>query len=122
MPRKKFKIDTSGTVRKMEVPFTQVANSVLRDPRISLRAKGLFALMYGKPKGYVFDSMRLSEESKEGRGATLVAMNELIKVGFMVRKKLKTGRNKYTLSYPLTESKFERLIPQEDAEGDGTGF
>lgn len=95
----------------MEVNFTQVANSVLREPKISLRAKGLYSLMYSKPPGYVFDSTRLSKESKEGRDAVQVAMNELIRIGFMTRKKLSNGRCEYELSYPKTSPKFAKALP-----------
>lgn len=103
MAKKKFIINTSGgRVKRMKVPFTQVANSVLREPGISLKAKGLYSLMYSKPNGYVFDSMRLSKESKDGRDAVRTAMLELIRAGFMTRSKKKTGRCEYELSYPVS--------------------
>lgn len=117
MPRKKFKIDPSkaGTIiRRMEVPFTQIANTVLMEKRISLRAKGLFAYMFGKPAGYEFDSKRIAKDNKEGREAVRIAMKELIAIGFLTRKKLKTGRNYYELIYPRTGPKIKKGLPTEE--------
>lgn len=109
MPRKKKRrINTQGgRLKKMEVPFTQVANSVLNDPKLSLRAKGLFAYIYSKPHGWEFSTWRMSKESLEGRDAIRTALQELIRAGFLIRKKLATGRVQFNLI-------FENVKPVEE--------
>ena len=34
---------------KQNVPFTMVANEVLKDPKLSFKAKGLYAYLFSKP-------------------------------------------------------------------------
>ena len=43
--------------------FTIVCNELLRDKRLSLRAKGLYALMFSKPHDWVFYEGALVEGS-----------------------------------------------------------
>ena len=112
MPRKKKrKINTEGgLLKKMYVPFTQVANSILNDPKLSLRAKGLFSYIYSKPHGWEFSTWRMSKENLEGRDAIRTALKELIKAGFLTRKKLKTGRVQFNLIFKNVP------VPEEEAE------
>jgi hypothetical protein len=103
---KKRSINTKGgKLRKMNVPFTQIANSVLNDKTLSLRAKGLFAYMYSKPHGWEFSSYRMVNESTEGRDAIRTAEKELIIAGYLVRKKLNTGKLQVHLSYKRSNTK-----------------
>lgn len=100
MPKKKHRINTKGgEIRKMGVPFTQVANSVLIDKTLSLRAKGLFAYIYSKPYGWEFSSHRMAKESVEGRDAIRTATKELLTAGYLSKKKLNTGKIMFTIAY-----------------------
>ncbi|MBO3338971.1 RNA replicase, partial [Clostridium perfringens] len=38
-------INRSGQFRKKKIHFTQVSNMALRDPALSLKAKGLYSLI-----------------------------------------------------------------------------
>jgi hypothetical protein len=58
--------------------YTMVCNAVLRDRSISLRGKGLYALVFSKPSGWIFHEKALPAESTEGRDALRAAMKELL--------------------------------------------
>jgi len=84
---------------KETIPFTMVANCVLNDQRLSLKAKGLFAYLYSKPDGWHFSYKRIAQDHKEGERAILVALNELTQCGYLRRKKRNDGRMDYYLTY-----------------------
>lgn len=80
---------------KLEKPkdnFTIVCNEPLRDKRISLRAKGLYALTYSKPTDWRFYEAALMEESTEGRDAVRGAMKELIEAGWVSKRQPRGDR------------------------------
>jgi hypothetical protein len=58
--------------------YTMVCNAVLRDRSISLRGKGLYALVFSKPSAWIFHEKALPAESTEGRDALRAAMKELL--------------------------------------------
>ncbi len=77
--------------------FTLIDNRVLRDHRISYRARGLLFELLSYPDGWEIDLTRLSRRSGqvEGRDALRAAMRELDSVGYTARAKVQdpeTGR------------------------------
>lgn len=62
--------------------YTQIDNAVLRSG-MSCRAIGLLLLMWSKPPGWRFSSVRIADEVTEGREAIRTAMRELIDAGFV---------------------------------------
>ncbi len=64
-------------LRKMPSPYTSIANDVLRDQTLSLRAKGLLALLLSLPDNWRFNLTWIVEQSREGRDATRAALAEL---------------------------------------------
>lgn len=85
--------------RKMSVPFTQVANSLLNDESISFKAKGIYSFLYSKPSGWNFSANRIAKQSKDGRSAILEGLKELENVGYLKREKQKDGTVIYNLNY-----------------------
>ncbi len=67
--------------------YTQIDNRVLRDKRLSYRARGLLSELLSYPDGWEIDLVRLSRESDsvEGRDALRSAMRELDGVGYTAR-------------------------------------
>jgi len=103
----------NGKLKKIDIPFTQIANSVLNDKNLSLKAKGLFGYIYSKPVKWEFSVHRIENDSKDGRDSTMMALRELEKSGYLRRKKLKTGKVLYEISYkPDTEN------PNQDQKPD----
>lgn len=70
---------------KQRAPFTQVPNALLTDPEITLKAKGLYALMYSKPDGWQFYETAIAKECREGKEAVSAGLDELVKSGWLRR-------------------------------------
>ena len=75
----------AGYVNKRQVPFTQLANAMLRDKLLSLKAKGLLSMMLSFPDGWQYYMKHLEEQSSDGREAHQNAMKDLITAGYVVR-------------------------------------
>lgn len=65
--------------------FTVVQNGMLRDPRLSLKTKGLFAVMLSKPGSWEFSIAALSREVGAGKDAIRTSLRELIDAGYIER-------------------------------------
>ena len=78
-----------------KVPFTQIANSILEDASLSLKAKGLYAYLYCKPDDYDFALRRIALENADGKAGVSAAVDELIKAGYLTTKREVTGRMRY---------------------------
>ncbi len=70
--------------------FSVTPNSLLNNPSISLKAKGLYAFMQGKPNGWKFSVERMAEQLKEGEKAIRNALHELEQAGYL-RKEGENG-------------------------------
>jgi hypothetical protein len=87
-------------VDKWVGPYTTVPNILAFDKRLSWRAKGIFLYMQAKPPDWDFDSKRMSDESSDGTDATRGGIKELVDLGYLVRKKLPSGKMHYALVEP----------------------
>ncbi len=67
--------------------FTILQNGMLRDPRLSLKTKGLFAVMLSKPGSWEFSIAALSREVGAGKDAIRTSLQELIDAGYLERDK-----------------------------------
>ena len=72
-----------------ERDFTIITNAVLRDTNLSLKAKGLLALMLSEHDGWNFTIKGLSAKCKEGVDAIGGALRELETAGYIVRHQLR---------------------------------
>lgn len=54
-------------LRKPQSDFTQIPNGLLRDSTISLKAKGVYCLLFSKPDDWVYIEEVLVRESLDGR-------------------------------------------------------
>ena len=83
--------------KKDKIPFTQVANEMLNDSKLSFKAKGIYAYLYSKPEGWDFAINRIARDCAEGRTAVDSGIKELEGCGLLTRKRLKNGRVDYKL-------------------------
>ena len=79
------------------VPYAQIANSILRHPELSLKAKGLYGYMYSMSDGWNFTASSMAKQLKESRRTILVILTELKEFGLLEYEKLKTGKGLYTI-------------------------
>jgi len=70
-------------LRKANKPHTTIANDALRDPRLSLKAKGLLALLLSLPDDWTYRLEWVVQQSKDGRDATRAALAELREAGYL---------------------------------------
>lgn len=89
--------------KKDRIPFTQVANSVLNDPKLSAKAKGLYAYLYSKPDGWNFAIDRIQKEFTDGRLSINNGLKELEDNGYLYRQRQKTGRVVYLLKSQMSK-------------------
>ena len=66
--------------------FTQIPNLYLRDGRLSLRARGLYALLLSNVEGWKLTVSQLQEDNPEGRDAIRSAILELEEFGYLQRE------------------------------------
>lgn len=71
--------------------FTVVQNEMLRDSRLSLKTKGLFAVMLSKPGDWEFSVSGLAHSNGVGRDAIRSSLVELEKAGYLVRERQAHG-------------------------------
>lgn len=101
-------------IKRVSVGFAQIKNEVLCDPDISMKAKCMFAYIYSKPEEWDFSVHRVVKEMKEGKESINNALRELEHAGYLVRKRLKSGKMQYFCSYnkPDTQNWHEALEAQ----------
>lgn len=96
----------SGKIsRRKEVPFSQVSNQALRDKALSLRAKGLYALIqsYITIPDFVLYKQTLINMGLEGKDAFESAWKELKNRGYLVQKRGKNSEGKFIYEYELLD-------------------
>lgn len=69
--------------------FTQIRNKALRDVTLSLKAKGLLAVMLSFSDEWSFNIEHLTTLTKDERDAHRAAMRELIAAGYVARVQLR---------------------------------
>lgn len=90
--------------------FTIIANEVLRDDRLSFRARGILTSILSRPDNWKTTSESLSRESKEGRAAILSALKELENVGYLVRSRYQNEKGQWVSESTIFDK------PQIDVE------
>lgn len=71
--------------RERNDSYTTINNAVLRDARLSLKAKGLLMTVMGLPDDWDFSVKGMEAILKEGRDAIYAAIDELIRLGYVIR-------------------------------------
>lgn len=104
----------SGQIRKKRKSFAQVSNAALMDQNLSLKAKGLYALiesLISIPDFTLYKST-LCNYSKEGNSAFESAWRELKNAGYLVQEKIQTHEG-FIYEYDLLDTPEEKNTAKE---------
>ncbi len=104
----------SGQIRKKRKSFAQVSNAALMDQNLSLKAKGLYALiesLISIPDFTLYKST-LCNYSKEGNSAFESAWKELKNAGYLVQEKIQTHEG-FIYEYDLLDTPEEKNTAKE---------
>jgi hypothetical protein len=85
--------------------FTVIDNSILREKKLSLKAKGLHTLIMGLPNSWDFSINGIVAISKEGRESILNGIKELVSFGYCERIEMRENGRFTGVDYKF----FERI-------------
>lgn len=85
------------TKKGIKQSFSWEPNSIINNPNISMKAKGLWLYMNSKPEGWDFAADRIALECSDGRDSIRAGLRELIENGLLSAKKKADGKILYIL-------------------------
>src|SRR3982751_2272751 len=84
---------------RTEINFAQVPKSALKDPKLSLKAKGLYCYLFSLPEDWKVFKTEVVKNISDGRDSMNAAFKELEQFGYLIStviKDPKTGKFKGT--------------------------
>ena len=98
---------------RIQKDFVVLYNGVLENPRLSFKAKGLWAYCMGRPDNWEFHVSHLATVSSDGRDAIYAALKELEDEG-LVHKVQERERGKFKkidyIIYPYPQE-IQKILP-----------
>lgn len=98
--------------------YTVMCNAALDDDRLSLKAKGLYAVLMSKPVTWTISYRGLQQQLKEGQTAILSALKELEKAGYLRRVRTRDADGKVRTYNELRE--FPKTVRGKSMHGKPT--
>ena len=89
---------------KKERDFTVINNTVLKDARLSWKAKGLFCYLLSLPEDWVVYQSELLNHATDGRESLRNAIQELEQQGYLRIEKKRDDRGHFTTLYKVIEN------------------
>ncbi|MDI7862371.1 hypothetical protein MRS76_10415 [Rhizobiaceae bacterium n13] len=83
-------------LRKPPSGFTMVPKALIRSPSLSLKAKGLYCLLFAKPDGWTYVEEALIRESTDGRDGFRACIAELVKSGWLSKQQVQDENRKFS--------------------------
>ena len=77
-------------------PYACISNRLLRDERLSFKARGLLAMLLSYPDNWELNIGHLASQSnREGKSAIKSAIAELISSGYLLQEQRKDARGRF---------------------------
>lgn len=83
--------------------YATIPNEVLNNSQLSLKAKGLFAFIQGKPDGWLFSTERIASQMKDGVDSVRGTLQELETHKYLIRTPKKNSGKFKGYDYVLLE-------------------
>jgi hypothetical protein len=103
--------------RRPDGHFTILGNEVLRDTELSLKARGLLAMLLSFPPGWRTSSERIAATGPDGRDAIRTALRELEQRGYVVRRKVQDELGRWQTITIVRDT----LLANAELPGDDAG-
>lgn len=115
------------SLKRQNVPFTQISNIPIDDPDLSLKSLGLYVWMFSKPQGWKFSIRRICNQRPEGYDQIRSLVNELQERGYLTREKQSDGTVEYLLRIKPSKSsektpEIEKTPSADPVDSPVTGF
>ena len=78
-------------LKKPNQGWAWIPNTILQNPNLTLKAKGLWIHLNSKPEGWSFSIERIAAEQADGRDAVRSAIHELETIGLLTRTRRSVG-------------------------------
>ena len=89
---------------KKERDYTVINNTVLKDARLSWKAKGLFCYLLSLPEDWIIYQSELLNHATDGRESLRNAIQELEQLGYLQIEKKRDDRGHFTTIYKVIEN------------------
>lgn len=83
--------------------YTVMSNEHLRDPALSLAARGLMSMMLSLPDDWDYSIAGLVTQCNEGQKVVRRCLSEMEKAGYLTRERINADGGRFTYEYTLTE-------------------
>jgi len=102
--------------------YTVIRNDVIRDSRLSFRARGLLIAILSRPDNWTVRSSQLAAETTEGRDAIRTALNELQNCGYLKMERVRLENGQFTTIQVVYDVPFEpHEVPQPEPGNQASG-
>lgn len=103
---------------RVESNFSVISNAVIRDSRLSYRARGILLEILSRPDNWRVSADSLARSGNEGRHAILTALKELRETGYMKTEKRQNEQGRFeTLSIVYDTPYYEATEVQKPDSG-----
>lgn len=87
----------------IKVDYGVTPNQVLKDERLSFKAKGLFGYIQSKPHNWKFSATRIASQCSDGVASIKSGLKELEDCGYLIRHKYRTKSGTWSWDYELSD-------------------
>lgn len=106
---------SGGKFRKKKVNFSMISNEIIRDDTVSLKTKGLYALIqsYITMDDFTLYKGFLMSKCPEGRSSFDSAWNQLKQSGYLIQYRMKDEKNHFYYEYELLDVPVHQNVTPE---------